>query len=100
MMHTIYTGEPVTVTIEASADMIAELELDTAAGDHYDHIGSVISIEQDSKGEVTITSTRSVEAWRKGEPNAGRGVWVFDRSMLERIYLKGKIVWGKASAMC
>jgi hypothetical protein len=98
-MNRIYSGEPVTVTLEASADMIAELELDTSAGHHYDHIGSVIAIEED-KGTVTITSTRSIEAWREGLPNAGRGVWEFKRSMLERIYVKGKIVLGRASPMC
>jgi hypothetical protein len=100
MVSRIYSGEPVTITIEASADMIHSLELDTSAGEHYDHIGSVITIEEDGD-KVNITSTRSIEALRKGEPNAGRGEWTFDRSMLERIYLKGKIVWGRpASTMC
>lgn len=98
-MRTIYSGEPVTVIVEASPDVIHEQSLNEFAGEHYDRIHNVISIDDDGR-KVTITTSRSLDALKRGEPNAGRGVWAFEHSMLERIAIEGKVVWGRAATIC
>ena len=76
---------PINVTIEASLDTIIEHDLDTLAGEQYDTINNVISIVDDGHAH-TFETCRSIEAFRRGEPNAGRGSWVIPNSKLHKIH--------------
>ena len=96
MTNNIYSGPPTTVTIEASWEIIHELDLDTFEGQQYDKIENVIRID-DIDGEVEFETTRSIEAYHRGEPNAGRATHLLKRSQLERILIDGKRVWGGAA---
>jgi hypothetical protein len=93
MIRSIYNGPTTNVTIEASWDVCHDLDLDTWEGQQYDTLRNVISIEQEGN-EITFETTRSIEAWRAGEPNAGRGRWTFSTDQLERIIIDGNVVWG------
>lgn len=92
MNHTIYSGSPVTVVLQASDRVIEENELDRYNGEQFDTVDSVITIESDGEN-ILLTATRSLKAWRKSLPNAGRGEWVFPYDMLECVYVDSKIMW-------
>lgn len=82
---------PTRIAVEASWDVIRKFDLDTHTGEHFDHIDAVISIEvipdHDPKREVIrISTVRTIEAWRRGEPNAGRATYDFTRDMLADIW--------------
>ena len=77
---------PISVTLEASIDTIADQGLDTFAGEHFDHLESVIALEV-TRDVVRFTTTRSHAAWRRGEPNAGRGVFELPIASLEAVWL-------------
>jgi len=79
-------SSPTTLALEASADVIAEQGLDTWAGEQYDRLESVIRVDVDRE-TVTFETTRSHAAWKRGETNAGRGVWTFPRSSLEAVWI-------------
>jgi hypothetical protein len=91
--RSIYSGPATTVTIEASWDVIHELDLDTWEGQQYDRFKNCISVNDDGSA-ISFETTRSIEAWKAGEPDAGRGVWTLDHDRLERILIDGKVVWG------
>ena len=77
---------PTTLTLEASADVVFEQHLDTFAGEQYDRLENVIRVDVDRES-VTFETTRSHAAWKRGETNAGRGVWTFPRSSLEAVWI-------------
>lgn len=80
------TFHPTTsVMIEASNKVIRELDLDTWSGEHYDRIENVLSVTFEDDG-VHIETTRSHAAWKRGEPNAGRGVRVIPNDAIEAVY--------------
>ena len=83
-----------TVVVEASYDIIREQNLDVWEGEHFDSIENAIYVQDDGKN-VVIESTRSLKAWKRGEPSAGRGLWTFPYSTIECVYVEGKPVWGK-----
>ena len=86
MMSTVlYSGKPINVCIEASWDVIHEHNLDTWEGEHFDWVKNCISIERDANG-TTFTTCRSIEAWRAGEPNAGRYTLTIENKNLEKIH--------------
>ena len=85
-MKTYKLDGPTRVTIEASLDTIIEHDLNTLEGEQYDVINDVISIVDDGQAH-TFTTCRSVEAWKRGEPNAGRGTWVIPNSKLHKVHL-------------
>jgi len=89
----------VTVVVEASWEYCVKFDLDTWEGQQYDRIHNVISIIDDGEN-VIMESTRSWEAWKAGEPNAGRGTWTFPHDMLERALISGDVVWGPARSSC
>ena len=85
MMSTImYSGPPINVCIEASMDAIYEHNLDTWESEQYDWVKNCISVERDADG-TTFTTCRSIEAYRAGEPNAGRYTLTIENRLLERI---------------
>ena len=87
MMATIlYSGAPINVCIEASFDAISEQNLDTWEGEQYDWVKNCISIERD-RDSTTFTTCRSIEAWQRGEPNAGRYTLVIENRWLEKVIL-------------
>lgn len=88
----IYSGSPVTVVVQASDRVIDENELDRYNGEQFDTIDGVITIENDGKN-IMLTSTRTLKAWHKSLPNAGRGEWVFPHDMLECVFVNSKVVW-------
>jgi hypothetical protein len=94
MTRQIYSGEPVTVIIEATNKVIGEHNLNTFNGEEYDRIENVISIEESYYKGVTITSCRSIEAYHKGLPNAGRGEWNFPHADILRVFIDGEVVYG------
>lgn len=96
MTHTIYSGKPVTVVVQASERVIEENELNRYNGEQFDTVDSVITIENDGKN-ILLTATRSLTAWRKSLPNAGRGEWVFPHDMLDCVYVNSEIVWRRAA---
>jgi len=85
MMSGAFTS-PTTLTLEASIDVIAEQGLDTFAGEQFDRLENVIRVDVDRES-VTFETTRSHAAWKRGESNAGRGVWTFPRSSLEAVWI-------------
>ena len=94
MNRTIYSGPNTTVTIEASWEVIRELDLDSWSGEQYDRFHNCISVEDDGES-IIFETTRSIEAFHRGEPNAGRGRWYLDHDRLERVMIDGKVVWGR-----
>lgn len=98
MPRSLYSGPPTTIVIEASLEVIHKLDLDTWAGEQYDRIHNVISIEDDGN-DVTFETTRSIEAYKRNEPNAGRGLWRFPHTALERVMERTttsppRVFWG------
>jgi hypothetical protein len=94
MTTSIEVGSPVDVCIEASLDAIIEGDLNTFEGEQYDTLRNVISIIVDNDG-VTFETCRSIEAWKRGEPNAGRGTLTIDKRLLQCVYIDDKPVWGR-----
>jgi len=95
MERNIYSGPPTNVAVEASWDTCNRLDLDTLNGEQYDHFRNVISIVDNGEG-ISFETTRSWEAWKAGEPNAGRGRWTIPHAALERVLIDGEVVWGTA----
>lgn len=85
MMSGRFTS-PTTLTLEASIDVIADQGLDTWAGEHFDRLENVIRVDVD-RDAVRLETTRSLEAFRRGEVNAGRGVREIPRAALEAIWI-------------
>ena len=80
--------EPTRVCIEASLDVIMKCNLDTFEGEQFDYIDACISMDVDPmENTVTFTSVRTIDAWRMGVPNAGRGTWVLQRDQLEAVHI-------------
>jgi len=78
---------PTRIAVEASWDVIRQFDLDTHTGEHFDHIDGVISVEVIERGKmVRISTVRTWEAWKRGEPNAGRAIYDFPRETLEDIW--------------
>jgi hypothetical protein len=90
----LHFKDPVTLTVEASWDVIHELGLNEDQGEQYDRIMGAISIEDTMEG-LRIVSVRTFEAYKRGAPNAGRGEWFFPPGQVERIWQDGKVIWGK-----
>jgi hypothetical protein len=88
----IYSGKPATITVEASEQVIAACNLNTLDGEQYDHVTNAVRVVDDGT-TVSITTTRSLEAWRAGEPNAGRGTWEFTHDKLASVRVNGCKVW-------
>lgn len=76
---------PTKIAVEASLDVIATFDLDQRTGEHYSHIDGVISIEVNGD-TISITTVRTYEAWRRGEPNAGRTVYEVPRDSVANIW--------------
>lgn len=74
-----------TVVVEASRETILKLDLDTWANEQFDRINNVLSVSYKRDG-VHIETTRSIEAWKRGEPNAGRGTHIFPYDTIEAVY--------------
>lgn len=85
--------EPTTLTVEASWDVIHELDLNEEQGEHFDKILGAITLEDTREG-LRIVAVRTHEAYRKGHPNAGRGEWHFKPGQVERVWQGGKVIWG------
>ena len=83
----MYSGPPISVCIEASQEGIWEHDLDTWENEQFDWIRNCISIESDG-GHTRFETTRSIEALKAGEPNAGRKVLTIENRLLERIIKK------------
>lgn len=80
--------QPTTVTLEASWDVILEQHLSMLEGEQFDRVPNVISISVDPiAATVTLETVRSLEAMRRGVPNAGRGTFVVPIAALEHIYV-------------
>jgi hypothetical protein len=92
MNRTLYTGPATTITLEASLEVIHRQDLDTLNGEQFDHIKNAIRVV-DTGAAIIIESTRSVEAWHRDEPNAGRGTWEFPYATLASIRVDGAAVW-------
>jgi len=90
----IAVNGPKDVCIEASMDAIYEGDLKMLEGEQYDWIRNVISITVD-RDTVTFETCRSIEAWKRGEPNAGRGTYTLERRLLQCIMIDGAPVWGR-----
>ena len=69
-----------------AADVVFEQHLDTFAGEQFDRLENVIRVDVDRES-VRFETTRSHAAWKRGETNAGRGVWTFPRSSLEAVWI-------------
>jgi hypothetical protein len=89
MTTIVYSGNPINVCIEASFDAIMACDLDANEGEQFDWVKNCIAIERDCESTV-FTTVRSWEAWRAGEPNAGRYVLTLPNKMLERIIFPNK----------
>jgi hypothetical protein len=85
---------PATITLEATWEVIREHDLAWMEGEHFDTMQNVIAIDEED-GKVRIVTCRSIEAYRRGEPNAGRGEWEFTREQLQCIYHNGNPIWGR-----
>jgi hypothetical protein len=85
---------PLTVTLEATWNVIMEQGLDWMEGEQFDSMSGVIAIDDDGT-TVRIVTCRTHAAWKRGEPNAGRGEWEFTRDQLQCIYHEGNPIWGK-----
>jgi hypothetical protein len=85
-MRTYNITGPTRVIVEASLDAVLEGNLDTMEGEQYDTIENVISIEDDGRAH-TFETCRSIEAYRRGEPNAGRFKLVIENKYLEKIHI-------------
>lgn len=85
----VYSGPPIDVCIEASWWAINENDLDTWNGEQYDWIKNCITVERDSNNTM-FTTTRGIEAWKAGVPNAGRGTLVIENKYIERVILPNK----------
>ena len=77
---------PTTIVIEASWEIIHAQGLDTDEGEHFDRIEGVVSIEVE-RDTVAFITVRTHAAWKRGEPNAGRGRWEFPRPSIEAIWI-------------
>lgn len=82
--HTFHP--PRRICIEASWLVIAQADLDAFSNEIFDYINGVVEIEVVGD-QVTFESVRTYEAFRAGEPNAGRGRLTFNRNQLEAIYV-------------
>lgn len=78
--------EPTTVTVEASWAAICENDIDWMEGEHFDHIEAAISIDV-TPTLVTISTVRTLAAWKRGEEGAGRAIYEIPRKSLEAIYV-------------
>ena len=85
-MRTYNITGPTLVIIEASLEAIIEGNLNQFESEQYDTIENVISIEDDGTSH-TFETCRSIEAWRRGEPNAGRFKLVIENKYLEKIHI-------------
>lgn len=86
IVHRYRLNGPTKVCIEASDDACFELNLDTFEGEQFDFIDNVIAITDDGK-EHTFETTRSHAAWKRGEPNAGRGTFTIPNTHLKQIFI-------------
>jgi hypothetical protein len=77
---------PAYVNIVASFDTIVELGLDEWDGEHIDRLRGVIGMDVDAS-HVTFECARTLEAWKDGEENAGRGTWRLPRPALAAVYI-------------
>ena len=87
VIHRYHLNGPAKVCIEASDLAIDEFRLDTFEGEQFDFIENVISIVNDGR-EHTFETTRSIEAWKRGEANAGRKTIVIPNTHLKQIFTK------------
>lgn len=85
-MSTIYSGDPVGITIEASSKAILDFDLDTFEGEQFDYKRNVIRVQR-IDGNIEIETVRSMEALKRGEPNAGRGVMVIPSEMVKQVHI-------------
>lgn len=86
MKTSLYSGPPTTVCVEASWEACREHDVDWE-DERYDWIRNCISVEREGDS-TTFETTRSVEALKAGEPNAGRKVLTIENRLLERIIIK------------
>lgn len=77
---------PIDVTLEASIDFIHDHDLDEFEGEHYDTLRAVAGITVE-RGIVEFRTVRTIEAWKRGELNAGRQVYRIPRNLIEAIYI-------------
>jgi len=85
---------PKDVVIEASLDAIHEANLNFLDGEHYDTLHNVVGITVRDV-EVEFRTCRSIEALKRGEPNAGRYTLRIEHKNLQCIYIDNAPVWGK-----
>lgn len=85
-MRVIYSGAPRPIILEASYNAIMDADLDTFEGEQFDTIRNVISVHI-SGGDYVIETVRSIEALKRGEPNAGRMTMTMAAQNVERIIL-------------
>lgn len=85
----IYSGDPVNVVLEASIDTIIEQDLDTFNGEQFDRAENVIRVQRTEQG-IEIESVRSLDAHRRGVPNAGRGVLVLPPESIAAVHINDK----------
>jgi hypothetical protein len=76
---------PTRVVVEASWQTIHDLDLNEWQGEHFSSIDAVIRIEV-SRETVALETVRTLAAWQRGEPSAGRGRWEFPRSAIAAIH--------------
>jgi hypothetical protein len=77
---------PLTVTVEASSAACVEYDLSVTEGEHYDTVENVVAVHVETAA-VEFETARSINAWLRGEPNAGRGTYRIPRAMLEAMYV-------------
>ena len=77
--------EPTTVCVEASWEGITEHELNDFEGEQFAHISAVISIEVTDR-QVTLSTVRTIDAYRRGVPNAGRDSLTIPRRHVEALH--------------
>lgn len=79
-----FTG-PTRIAVEASHSAIVDLDLDTWAGEQFDLLNGVVSVAVDARW-VIIEKARTLEALKRGEPNAGRGTLMIPRRFVKAIW--------------
>lgn len=89
-MDTIYTGQPTTVTVEASWEAIHKFDLDQWENEHLDHVENVISVRRGMDNNIVIETVRSIEALKRGEANAGRMTMTIPAIMVEAIHVNDR----------
>lgn len=77
--------EPTRVAVEATLDVALDLGLDTFEGEQFDYVDAVVAIDV-TRDEITIETVRTLDGWKRGKPNAGRGTLTIPRAKVAAIH--------------